>query len=195
MGRYPVPAPRVVGGHPKNHSGRDNNPITRFVVHSAVMPCEPGRAQQLADMNRKGSTGGSWHYATDPDDTIQCSYDSYVCWHAPPNGGSVGVEMADYPAPKHKYKIWRWAGKNHRKMLKRTARLAAEFCLGYELPIQFLGVKQLRNGQRGITTHAKVSKAFGQSTHWDPGHWPRRYFMYLVRKEAEAIRAAERKKR
>jgi hypothetical protein len=106
--------------------------------------------------------------------------------------------MADYPKPwptdRRKAAIasymrtWRWAGLNHRKMLRRTAHLTAELCLANDLPIRFLSAKDLRAGRKGITTHANVSAAFGQSSHWDPGAWPRRRFMRLVRKYARDLR-------
>lgn len=190
------PSPPVVGGIPDNHSGRDNHPVTRVVVHSAVMPCEPGRARQLGAMNRAGSTGGSWHYATDPAETIQCSWDSFVCWHAPPNSHSIGIEMADWPKPVPQTKllrlqairVWRWLGSNHRRMLQRTADLTGHLCAAYGLPPRYLGWRELRANPRaqGWTTHRQVSLAFGQSSHWDPGLWPRRRFAKMVRaKHAE----------
>lgn len=191
------PAPS--GGVPKNHSGTNNKPIHRVVIHSAVMPCEPGRARQLAAWNRDGATGGSWHYATDPKEAVQCSWDSFVCWHAPPNLHSVGIEMADYPGPRptgrtaaalHKLrKVWRWARPNHRAMLRITAKLTAELLVDYNLPAEFLSVRELRAGRRGFTTHDNVSKAWRQSSHWDPGWWPRRRFVRLVRREVRRIRS------
>jgi hypothetical protein len=183
--------PPAIGGTPRLHSGESNKPITRVVVHSAVIPCEPGRARQLAEMNRAGSTGGSWHYATDPEHTYQCSWDKYVCWHAPPNDGSLGIEMADWPAVpptlrsawERAKKSWRWRRENHKKMLRRTARLVAELCVDYDLPPRYVPAKVLRVNRdaRGWTTHRQVSLAFGQSSHWDPGFWPRRRFARLVR--------------
>lgn len=199
MSTFPPPSPTYLGP-PAKHSGMGNKPINRVVIHSAVMPCEPGRARQLADMNRRGSGGGSWHYAVDPDETVQCSYDSVVCWHAPPNAHSIGIEMADHPEPlpategsprwKMLRRSWRWSKPRHLRMLNRTARLTAELCLAYDLPIRFLSPDDLRAGARGITTHANVSKAWRQSTHWDPGYWPRYGFMTLVRRHARAIRKA-----
>lgn len=192
-GRHPVPSPPLIGdGVPNRHSGTGNKPIHRVVIHSAVMPCEPGRARQLGAMNQT-STTGSWHYATDPEDTFQCSFDSYVCWHAPPNPHSLGIEMADWPGPWPSGKRtarwwfnlrrrWRWRGANHRAMLARTADLTADLCLGYAIPPKWLTVRRLRRGERGITVHANVSAAFGQSSHWDPGAWPRRRFMRMVRR-------------
>ena len=193
------PSPPVVGGHPHHHSGTRNKPIMRLVIHSAVIPCEPGRARQLGQWNRDGTTAGSWHYAIDPDEAIQCSYDSYVCWHAPPNAHSLGFEMCDTPGRRpdarrgsrlwwNLRKSWRWAGRNHRKTLHRTARLVAHAALAYDVPIRFLSPAELLAGRRGITTHANVSKAFRQSSHWDPGWWPRRRFMRLVRRHARELK-------
>lgn len=195
MTTYPAPTPRVVGGRPAKHSGLGNKPIRRIVIHSAVMPCEPGRAAQLAAWNRDGVGGGSWHYAVGPEVTLQTSFDSYVCWHAPPNSNSIGIEMTDNPGPvpgdkrgtaafKALKRAWRWARKPQREMLKRTARLTAELCLAYDVPVVFR--KDAR--KPGITTHAVVSKTFRQSTHWDPGFWPRRVFMNTVRREVRKIR-------
>ena len=189
------PSPPVVGGHPAKNSGTDNKPITRIVIHSAVMPCKPGMARRLGEMNRDGIGGGSWHYAVDPDETIQCSYDSYVCWHAPPNANSIGIEMADWPVkvPTTRakllaaIKVWRWNKPEQQRMLRRTAVLTARLCAAYDVPPTFRYAYGLRKGRKGVTTHAQVSLAFGQSTHWDPGLWPRRKFMRMVKAEYARI--------
>lgn len=195
MQRVSPPKPQVIGGRPNKHSGTGNKPINRIVIHSAVMPCEPGMARRLGDMNKTSETG-SWHYAVDPEETFQCSFDSYVCWHAPPNPHSLGIEMADNPGRRpvgQTIRVWRWAGRNHRRMLRRTARLTARACLAYDVPIRFLTVADLKAGRRGITTHHNVSLAFRESSHWDPGWWPRRRFMRQVRREANRIRKVGRR--
>lgn len=194
---FKPPSPPYLGP-PAKFSAGDNKPIKRIVIHSAVIPCEPGRARQLARMNREGTGGGSWHYAVDPDEVIQCSHDGVICWHAPPNANSIGIEMADWPEPlpapegsprwDRLRSRWRWNDRNHRKMLNRTARLTARLCLAYGLPIKYRTAADLAAGKRGITTHAQVSAAFGQSTHWDPGFWPRYGFMRKVRRHARRIR-------
>ena len=200
MSNYPIPAPPAPAGYtPAKNSGTGNlKPrLNRVVIHSAVIPCEPGRARQLADWSARGTTGGSWHYATDPKEAIQCAGDDWVCWHAPPNrdrsGGTIGIEMADWPkggkVTAAIRKTWRWRTRAHKNMLAHTARLTAELCLAYDIPIVFLSPADLKAGKRGITTHNNVSRAFGQSSHWDPGMWPRRRFMKMVRAEAAKIRA------
>lgn len=186
-------SPPVVGGTPHHHSGANNKPINRVVIHSAVTPCEPGRARQLGAWNRDGTTGGSWHYATDPKETIQCSWDSFVCWHAPPNLHSVGIEMADTPGKRpltlalRRANPWRWQGANHRAMLERTAQLTAELVVYYQLPPVWLSPRRLRRGDRGVTSHANVTLAWNESSHWDPGWWPRRRFMRMVRANRRRI--------
>lgn len=190
--KFPPPTPPVYVGHPAHHSGETNHPPELVVIHSAVMPCRRGAAELLGKWNALGTTGGSWHYATDPYATVQCSFDRYVCHAAPPNGHKLHIEMADQPVPvprsrpRQWWKSWRWASAEHRLMLHRTARLTAELCLAYELPLVYRTARQLQAADRagvpcrGWTTHAQVTAAFHQSTHWDPGWWPRRRFGRLV---------------
>lgn len=193
MSTIPPPSPPVVGGVPANHSGENNHPPQLVVIHSAVMDCKVGAARLLGAWNRDGTTGGSWHYATDPAETIQCSFDRFVCWAAPPNrtghGGVLHIEMADRPLPKPTargralqglHKTWRWRTLEHRKMLHRTARLTAHLCAAYDLPPVYVGPIGQRMGRKGWTTHAARTIAYRQSTHWDPGWWPRRRFGRLV---------------
>lgn len=200
---FAPPSPPVVGGIPANHSGEHNHPPQLVVIHSAVMDCRVGAAKLLGEWNRKGTTGGSWHYATDPAETIQCSWDRFVTWAAPPNrtshGGVLHIEMADRPVPaptvrgkalQRLRQTWRWRTMAHRKMLARTARLTAELCLAYDLPPVYVGPIGQRLGRKGWTTHAARTIAYRQSTHWDPGFWPRRRFGRMVREHYDRTQAA-----
>jgi hypothetical protein len=199
MARIDPPSP-VYLGPPARSSAGSNKPIRRVVIHSTVSPCEPGGARNIAAYFRSQSAGGSAHYVVDPEETVQSAYDSVIAWHAPPNSGSLGIEMCDIPGPvpnekpgsarwKALKRSWRWARPEQRAMLKRTARLTARLCLAYDVPVQFVGPRELKAGKRGITTHANVSAAFKQSSHWDPGFWPRAWFMRMVRAEAKRLRA------
>jgi hypothetical protein len=67
-------------------------------------------------------------------------------------------------------------------------------CAAYDVPVVFLTPADLLAGKHGITTHANVSLAFGESTHWDPGFWPQYRFMRLVRKEYAALTAPPAKR-
>jgi hypothetical protein len=167
-------------------------PVHRVVIHSTVSPCKPGGARDIAAYFRTEASGGSAHYVVDPDETGQVVGDHTIAWHAPPNPNSIGIEMTDIPGPipgaepgtarwQALRRGWRWARPLQLRMLHRTARLTARLCAAYDVPVVFLTVTDLQAGRHGITTHANVSQAFGQSTHWDPGWWPRRYFLRLVR--------------
>lgn len=192
-----APAPTYLGPADKSSSG-ENKPILRIVVHSTVSPCEPGGARDIARYFRSPQAGGSAHYVVDPAEVVQVVYDSTIAWHAPPNPHSLGVEMCDVPGPvpndtpgtarwKALKRSWRWARPNQRAMLARTAYLVAQLCAAYEVPATFLTPAALRAGKRGVTTHSHVSTAWRQSTHWDPGWWPRRGFMRQVRRHLRTI--------
>jgi hypothetical protein len=190
---------------PYRSSPGTNLPIDRIVIHSTVSPCVEGGAEAIARFFAHPHAKGSSHTIIDPGEALQVVPDNAIAWHAPPNLRSLGNEMCDIPGPvpddppgtaarKAAKRSWRWARPEQMRMLNRTARLTARQCLAYDVPIRFVGVANLRAGgarSRGITTHANVSKAFGQSTHWDPGFWPRRAFMAMVRRHARRIRRNE----
>lgn len=185
---YPPPSPPYLG--PAAHHGdADNKPIRRIVLHSTVSACVPGGARAVAEYFRSAGAGGSAHYVVDPHEVVQVVYDSTVAYHAPPNQHSVGVELCDMPTTTT---AARWGDAAHRDMAELAARLVAQLALAYGVPVRYVSARQLRAGAHGITTHNEVSQAFGQSTHWDPGAWPRRRFMRKVRKQVRQIRNGDK---
>lgn len=180
--RYEPPSPPYLGPAFRSSAG-SNKPVKRIVIHSTVSPCEPGGARKIAAYFRSSAAGGSAHYVVDPKEIVQSVYDGVIAWHAPPNPNSLGVEMCEYP---HATNLARWDEPNHEAMLDLVVDLVADLCLAYDVPPRFLGVIRLRLGMRGITTHNLVSLAFRQSSHWDPGAWPRRKFMRRVRRSIKA---------
>lgn len=186
--QHPAPAPPYLGPPAKSSRG-DNKPISRIVIHSTVSSSKPGTARGIARYFRSPTAGGSAHYVIDADETVQVAYDSVIAWHAPPNQGSLGVELCDDPSDPRGIK--RWSDADHRAILERAAILVAELCLAYDVPARYVGPRRLARGWHGVTTHDAVSKAFSESTHWDPGAWPRRRFMGRVRHHVRRL-AAER---
>lgn len=189
----PPPNPPYVG--PAAHtSAGDNKPITRIVIHSTVSPCRPGGARDIGRYFATQAAGGSAHYIVDPGEVVQDVFDGVIAWHAPPNPHSLGIEMCDIPGPvpgdgrvkallKAGRRTWRWRRPEQQQMLRRTAKLTAQLCAAYHVPTNFLTVRKLKSGAHGITTHNNVSQTWHESTHWDPGFWPRYRFMRMVRKE------------
>lgn len=189
----PIPPPSPPWEGPAAHTTPGENlPATRVVIHSTVSPCQPGGRHDIAAYFRSEASGGSAHYVVDPVGAVQVVGDHTIAWHAPPNAHSFGIEMCDIPGPlpgdhfipavwKAARRTWRWRRPNQQAMLHVTAQLAAHLCASYGIPVRWVTVAGLRRGEHGVTTHANVSRAFRQSTHWDPGFWPRRRFMRLVR--------------
>lgn len=186
------PAPPVIGPA-RNHGSRDNAPYDHVVIHSTVSPCEPGGARDIARMFATTTRLASAHYCVDPEEEIQSLGDSYIAYAAPPNQHKLHVEMCEFPGPlpndspgsarwKALKKSWRWVRPKQQKMLDRTARLTAQLCAAYDIPPWYVDINGMKAGRRGVTTHHNISQAFHETTHWDPGWWPRYRFMRLVRK-------------
>lgn len=185
MATFPAPSPTYLG--PPAHSSEGNNkPINRIVIHSTVSPCREGQARATASYFRNLASRGSAHYVIDPGEVIQCAFDSVICWHAPPNSHSIGVELCDMPG-EGRGAMLRWTDRNHRRMLRKAVDLVARLCLAYNVPTAYLDVEELRAGKRGITTHNNVSDAWRESDHWDPGAWPKRSFMRRVRRKVKRL--------
>lgn len=184
---YPAPD-YPYAGPAAHYSNRNNIPVSRIVIHGTVSPCKVGMAKIIARYFRTTDRFASAHYVVDPGETLQVVYDSKVAYHAPPNDGSIGVEICDEVVGG----IERWLNRPHRRALRRTARLTAEGCLAWDVPIKRIGPKALRSGERGICGHADVSKAWGQTNHWDPGAFPWRRFLRMVKEEAAKIQGTRK---
>lgn len=200
--RVPPPSPLYLGPAAHTSSG-SNQPVERVVIHMTVSPCVAGGARATARYFNSAAAAGSAHYIVDPAEVIQDVHDSVIAWHAPPNPRSLGIELCGYPSSTsdaawmvpHDQRhgtvpLWRWLQRDHRRMLNLAAELTAQLCLAYDVPIVFLTARDLVAGKHGITTHANVSAAWHQSTHWDPGLWPKRLFMARVRRHAVRLQKA-----
>lgn len=176
--------PMIVAAH---HSGNQSE-INRIVIHCTVSPCAPGWARKIAGYFQKSSSGGSAHYVVDPNEIIQCLSEGTIAWHAPPNTGSIGIELCDW----QKGKASRWGDDDHEKMLRRAAPLVGAIAKRYGIPLVWLTPTDLRNGKRGICGHVDVSNAWHQSDHGDPdmgGMFPKGYFLSLVKDEGDEVSA------
>lgn len=191
--KFEAPAPAYLGPARRSSAG-ENKPIKRIVIHSTVSATKAGGARDIAAYFRGPNAGGSAHYVVDPYEVVQVVFDSVIAWHAPPNANSLGVELCDFPAPGSKG-MKRWRDAEHRLLFRRAVDLVAQLCLAYDVPPWFVGPIGLRLGRKGVTTHAAVSTAWRQSTHWDPGAWPRRAFMRAVRKRISELKKSTTSRR
>ena len=168
-----------IQGNLSHSSTGDNVPVSRIVLHGTVSPCVRGGARSVASYFQSSSAGGLAHYIVDPGEIVQCAGDNLIVWHAPPNKGSIGVELTD---PQDATGPRRWFDPAHTAMLEQAAGLVARLCVKHDLPDTYVDRTAMLAGARGITTHNEVSQAWRQSDHSDPGPgFPIAHFIDLVR--------------
>jgi peptidoglycan hydrolase-like protein with peptidoglycan-binding domain len=162
-------------------SGTPNSPITRLVIHATVSPTRLGQARATARYFQSQSSGGSAHFVVDPGEIIQCVPVNTIAWHAPPNRGSLGVELCDSQVGSAS----RWGDSAHHQMLDRAAALVASLAKTHGVPIVKINAADLRAGRHGICGHVDVSQAWRQTDHQDPGSgFPWATFMAMVQSHA-----------
>jgi N-acetyl-anhydromuramyl-L-alanine amidase AmpD len=161
----------------QTHTSGPNGLITRIVIHATVSPCTLGGARGNAAYFQSAGAGGLAHFVVDPGEIVQCCAEDIACWHAPPNRGSIGVELCDPQTGDPS----RWADSNHAPMMQLAAGLVRDLCARHQVPMVYVDRAGLLAGQRGITTHFEVSQAWHQSDHTDPGPgFPMGQFIALV---------------
>lgn len=151
--------------------GRDVGPQPKHVVvlHCMEWPEASTSAEWCAGFfaGKHGTApNASANYTVDDDSIICCVPPDRIAWHAPgANGNGIGIEHAGYARQSRA----QWLDDYSLRMLALSAELTAWLCRRFEIPVQFIMADHLRRGARGITTHAEVTRAFGRSTHLDPG--------------------------
>ena len=139
--------------------------IDFIVIHDMEMAEKGTTAESCAQFFHTSDTKASAHFCVDSNSIVQCVREHDIAYHAPPNTHSIGIEHAGYARQDRT----EWLDDFGQAMLRLSAGLMAELLVKYNLPAEFLSPDELRAGKRGITTHANVSKAWGQTTHTDPG--------------------------
>ena len=154
--------------------------IDFIVIHDMEWPERPTTAEECARFfaNLPPDRKASAHYNVDSDSIVQSVRENDIAYHAPPNTHSIGIEHAGYARQTRA----QWLDDYGQSMLLLSAGLVAELLVKYDLPLEFLSPADLRAGRRGITTHNNVSKAWGQTSHTDPGEgFPDDWYIDRVR--------------
>jgi peptidoglycan hydrolase-like protein with peptidoglycan-binding domain len=166
-------SPGTAGGGPfpfvqaRHYQVANRTKIDLVVIHDMEAPETSVTAENCAAyFAGPNAPVASAHYCIDNDSIVECVKEKDVAFHAPgANHNGVGLEHAGYARQSAED----WADTFSETMLRRSARLAADICARYSIPIEFVDADRLQAGHRGITTHAAVTAAFHQSTHTDPG--------------------------
>jgi N-acetyl-anhydromuramyl-L-alanine amidase AmpD len=154
--------------------------VDLVVIHSAEIGESLEGAEALMKVCATSERVASWHYAVDANSITQSVHELDIAFHAPgANHNGIGIELSG----RAKQTAAEWQDPFSFTMLELVAGLVARICARYELPVVFVPREVLRSaGAQGITTHAEVSKAFGKSSHWDPGpHFPMPHLLERVK--------------
>lgn len=137
---------------------------------------EAPTAQAAASWFENPDSRGSAHLCVDDNICYRTLENEQVPWAAPgANLHGFHIEQAGYA--KWSAVIWQ----KHMRTLNRAAYKAAYHCHKFGIPPVFVKASGLKDGKKGITTHAECTKAFG-GDHTDPGLlWPRVLFMSRVK--------------
>lgn len=162
----------------KHYTPTGGRAIDLIVLHSMEANQHTRTAENVANWFA-GKSGpapkASAHWNFDMDSAVRSVRDEDVAYHAPgANHDGLGYEHAGHARNTRAD----WLTPESERMIDLSTTQAAIDCLRYRIPVEFVDVAGLRAGRRGITTHATVSKAFGRSTHWDPGDgFPLDYYL------------------
>lgn len=148
--------------------GTNRTAIDWIVIHTMENPEKPGSARTVALwFASELSPQASAHYCVDNSEIVQCVAETDVAWHAPgANAKGIGIEHAGYAH----FTDVDWDEADPQAMLALSARLTAELCDRWSIPVEKISADDLRVGKRGICGHVDVTDAFSNGVgHWDPG--------------------------
>ena len=151
------------------------------VLHTMETPETTQIAENIAGWFANPAAGTSAHYCIDPDSIVQCVDERAAAWAAMPTGNAFGIHLE--LAGRAAQTATEWADPASQSILDRAAALMADICTRHGIPVRFLTDQQLANGEKGITTHAQISRVFRESDHTDPGDgFPAAQFLALTQK-------------
>jgi len=155
-------------------SHRNYSAAVRLTTQAIVLHCTDGcegasKDDDVAAMFAAGDLAKrrSCHYVVDADSVTRCVPDALTAWHCGKHGNAVaiGIELCGRASQTRA----QWLDGFSLPTLQIAARLVADLCAVHGVPPVVLDSEGLRTGRRGITTHASVSAAWGETTHTDPG--------------------------
>lgn len=159
--------------------GRLAGPPSLIVLHSTEGPIRPGAARAVASWwHGASSPKTSAHYTVDGDEVWQSVAEADTAWAAGARGNRLGihVELVGYALRTD------WSSGDGCRVLERARALCRHISERTGISWAALCPDGLIAGCSGLTTHASVTEAWGESTHVDPGgpgdkRWPWSLFL------------------
>lgn len=154
--------------HPSNHGHAERVPKL-IVIHSTEGHEGPNKDIDVSAMFARGDLEKkrSAHYVVDSDSVTHCVDDNLPAWHCGKTGNRLGIGIELCGRASQSYESWH--DEFSLPMLCIAARLIAELCKRHGIPPVHVTSNELRAGASGITTHASISIAWGETNHTDPG--------------------------
>lgn len=167
--------------------GPRRGPIELLVIHTMESPEKPDTAEAVADwFAGKTAPQASPHYCIDNNSIVQCVKDTDIAWAAP-GANHNGLQLEH--AGRALQGTAGWNDAYSRAVLARSADLAYDLCVKYDITVQHLTVAGLLAGQRGLIGHIDATMAFPGPgrTHTDPGpSFPWIQYLALIRSSKPA---------
>lgn len=149
----------------RHYSVTPGREVHFVVLHQTECSPAAGSARNVARwFGGPAAPQASAHYVLDEAECFQLVREEDAAWHAGHTGNryGIGIEMCGWT--KDGADVW----DQHPSTADRAARLLADICQRLGLPCVMLDAAALVRGDRGVTTHAEVSKAWAESDHHDP---------------------------
>lgn len=152
-------------------ANRVKGDVKWIVLHDAETPEGVDTAKNIADYFATTDRQASAHWnvdggPADGNEVYQSVREKDVSYGAKSaNRAGIHIEQAGRAAQTRE----QWLDGYGMKMLPRVAQLIKEIANRWDIPLRFVDYRGLLAGQKGITTHAEVSRAWPSSGHTDPG--------------------------
>jgi N-acetyl-anhydromuramyl-L-alanine amidase AmpD len=162
-----MPSPNFNVGPAKHRA------IRLIVIHTAETPELHDEARNVGGWFALKQSHVSAHYIVDDDKPVQCVLERDLAWHAGTNFNgfdanqvSIGIEHAGTALQSSA----QWDDDYSRATLEQSARLVADLCKRFNVPIVRPSADELRSGTAGIVGHVDVNAAWSNGRgHIDPG--------------------------
>lgn len=165
---------------PNHYDGYYERKSPWVVLHTMETPENSNVARNIATgWFSRTEAQTSAQYVVGDTEIFQCVNEGDYAWAAMTTGNARGIhiEMAGRASQSRT----EWFDDYSRAMLELVAALTADICARHGIPVRILTDAQLAAGEKGITSHAAISRVFRESDHTDPGWgFPWDYFLERV---------------
>ena len=179
-----APETQLITGHIQStnyrKAGRDS--VKWIVLHSTESATDAAKAVASWFGSGAGAPMARAHYVVDTSSAYSCVAESEISFCAPgANRDGIQIELCGRAMSTN------WLH-GCATTLDRAAEIVARACRRWDVPIREVKAAEMMAGERGICTHAEVTRGVGRgkTNHVDPGgpdgsRWPMAEFLALVR--------------